>query len=138
MMCADPEGRPMFTVHCPGCGRAIPVAEEELDAVFLTCARCETRFVPRRDLPDGGEWPHPRRPGADAAGVISLMFGCVAVVMLILCPVSGGLTAYVALALAFVGMPLALSSRGRTRWWDFAINLLVFVLAAAGAAVFAR
>jgi hypothetical protein len=34
----------MPTVHCPGCGRAIEVAEHEIGTLAIICAGCETRF----------------------------------------------------------------------------------------------
>jgi hypothetical protein len=38
-------------VHCPGCRREIPVAEHELGSIVITCAGCETRFVPQPAAP---------------------------------------------------------------------------------------
>ena len=128
----------MLTVHCPGCGRAIPVHEDEVGAIVLTCARCETRFMPEGYGPDE---PGPARAaprGPDVPGTISVVFGCLAVVMLLLCPVSGGLTGFAAAALAFVAMPAALAGRRGTRAAGFAFNLLVFLAAAAGAVLMAR
>jgi hypothetical protein len=43
-------------VRCPGCLREIPVAEHELGALVISCAACETRFVPQHAAPV--EAPH--------------------------------------------------------------------------------
>jgi hypothetical protein len=69
-----------------------------------------------------------RRPGADAPGMISLVFGCVAGVMLLMGVITCGVTVYVALPLALIGTILPFFGRGNLRVGALTLNLLVFVL----------
>jgi hypothetical protein len=59
--------------------------------------------------------------------VVALVFGCVAAVMLLISPVTCGLTVWVALALSLVGVCLSFFGRGNLRVGSLTLNLLVFL-----------
>jgi hypothetical protein len=59
--------------------------------------------------------------------VVALVFGCVAAVMLLISPVTCGLTAWVALALSLVGSCVSFFGRSNLRVGSLTLNLLVFL-----------
>jgi hypothetical protein len=147
-------------VPCPGCGRAIELEPHEI-GLTVECARCGQRFetkparpptpppevhwhiapapTPAPDPFDFEREEPPRRPrgdaGTDAPGMISLVFGCVAGVMLLIAPVTCGMTAWVALALSLVGGCISFFGRGNLRIGALTLNLLVFVFSLLAAAL---
>jgi hypothetical protein len=116
---------PDRTAPCPYCG-------ERILAVARKCRFCgemldeeEYERRPRRRPLYAEAPPAPR--GTDAPGVISLIFGCVAVVCLLMGCFTCGMTYYAAAPLAAVGMFCAFFGCGNLKVAGLVLNLLALL-----------
>lgn len=131
---------------CPKCRTALanlsdhaeapPVRRKE-EPAFPTVA---IEAVPP-SAPSDPEEPRPRRrrrptsekpePSTDGPGVISLIFGCLAIACLLMGCFTFGLTYFAALPFALVGAGLAFFGRGNLRVACITLNLIVLIPAIA-------
>jgi hypothetical protein len=79
----------------------------------------------RRPRPNEGPWPV--QGGTDIPGIISLIFGCVAVACVLLGFLTCGLTDFVAFPLALIGFVLGCCARGELRVAGLTLNLLALI-----------
>jgi hypothetical protein len=134
------------TRPCPFCAEPIQAAAkkckhcgEMLDPTLRAAAAAQER--PRReydavveeDMEDEDYEVETRRRKADrtdAPGVISLIFGCISVVCLLLGCVTCGVTLYAGTVFAALGAVLGLFGRGNLRVAGLVLNLLALIPAA--------
>jgi hypothetical protein len=108
------------TKRCRYCG-------ETILRIAKKCKHCGEFLDRRREYDDDDDdYPEPRG-GTDAPGVISLIFGCLSVVLTLMGCFTCGITYWVAAPFAAVGAILGFFGRGNTRVAAVTLNLIALI-----------
>lgn len=131
-------------IRCPHCSSRL-TAQERLAGLRISCPNCGKKvLVPDPDdETDEEEVEEPgsgkrklvylqkeESAGTDAAGIIGLVFGILALVCLVMGYFTRGYTYFAAVPISLVGFGLAFLGKGNLRIADWALNFLVLLPAA--------